>query len=81
MRENALSACDKPHCRAICDGVTPALNAARTALLVHSSECSLVLSLTPYLDFIDRSCVTALSQGMIVPHTLNLILYDQFSTL
>jgi hypothetical protein len=33
------------------------------------------------LDFIDHSCVTALSQGMIVPHTLNLILYDQFSTL
>jgi hypothetical protein len=24
--------------------------------------------------FIDRSCVTALSQGMIVPHTLDLIL-------
>ena len=27
-----------------------------------------------YLDFIDRSCVTALSHGMIVPHTLDFIL-------
>ena len=32
MAENALSACDKPNCRAIRDGVTPALNAARTVL-------------------------------------------------
>src|ERR1700733_7031177 len=30
--------------------------------LDHSAECSLVLAPSPYLDFIDRSCVTARAQ-------------------